>query len=142
MLRMALGEAKSVSAVTSSRADYLPSPDTMTARVEWENGVQGVISVTYASLTPKFEFDVTGTEGSVVLQRRLDGPGYRLTVNDKDGENLGFGGIDGEFLAFAAACRGEQSDCNTPDEAVKDLAFIEACLQSGKNNGAITAVKA
>jgi predicted dehydrogenase len=147
MLRMVFGDATMVSAITSSQADFLPGVDTMVAHVQWkkENGagndIQGSISVTYACTMPKFELDVTGTDGTVLLQRKLNGPGYQLSVNKGPAEEFNFGGIDAEFLGFAAACRNQQSDdINTPEEAIKDLAFVEACLESGKNNGAFTKV--
>jgi predicted dehydrogenase len=137
MLRKILGsEAKSISAITSSQADYLPSVDTMAARVEFQSGVQGSIATTYACSSMKFELEVTGTKGTLLLQRKLDGPGYRITVNENKVEEYGFGGIEAELLSFADACRqGRDADCNTPDEAMKDVMFVEACLKSGQNNG-------
>jgi predicted dehydrogenase len=137
MLRKILGsEAKFISAITSSQADYLPSVDTMAAHVEFQSGVQGSIATTYACSSMKFELEITGTKGTVLLQRKLDGPGYRITVNDNEVEEYGFGGIEGELLSFADACRrGRDVDCNTPEEAMKDLMFVEACLKSGQNNG-------
>ena len=140
MLRFVLGNAKTVSAVTSSQADYLPSVDTMVGRIECENGAIGAVSVTYACSTLKFELDVTGTDGSMVLRRRTDGPGYTVVVNGGEEESYGFGGIDGEFLAFAKACRGVEDDRNTPEEGLGDLALIEALLLSGKESGTIKAV--
>lgn len=146
MLRMVFGDATMVSAITSSNADFLPGVDTMVAHVQWGDDsntptIQGSISVTYACTTPKFELDVTGTDGTVLLQRKVNGPGYQLTVNKGAAEEFGFGGIEAEFLGFAAACRDRQEhDINTPEEAVKDLAFVEACLESGKNKGALTKV--
>jgi len=138
MLRKILGsEARSVSAVTSSRADHLPSVDTMAARVEFQSGVQGSIATTYACSSMKFELEVTGTQGTMLLQRKQDGPGYRITVNENTVEEYGFGGVEAELLSFADACRGgRDADCNSPEEAVKDLMMVEACLKSGQNNGA------
>jgi len=60
---------------------------------------------------------------------------------NKEVEEYECGGIDGEFKAFAEACsqgRGQQEKhayINTPDEALKDLAFVEACLKSGQKKG-------
>jgi predicted dehydrogenase len=139
MLRFILGPAQTVSAITSSQADYIPSVDTMAAHMTWENGVQGAVSVTYACTKMKFELEVVGTNGTLNLSRREDGPGYRLTVDTNDGtrtdEDFEFGGLDGEFLAFAAAAKQQAKDRNTPLEALLDLALVEACLLSGQNNG-------
>jgi len=73
----------------------------------------------------------------MLLQRKQDGPGYRITVNENTVEEYGFGGVEAEFGSFADACRGgRDADCNSPEEAVKDLMMVEACLKSGQNNGA------
>lgn len=139
-LRSILGvEVQTVSALTTSRADHVPSVDTMVGHVTWESGVQGAIAVTYACTSMKFELEVTGSDGVMLLQRRQDGPGYRISVNGKE-ETFGFGGIDGEFLGFANACRGLEEDRNSPEEALRDLAFVEALLDSGKENGAFKTV--
>ena len=55
-------------------------------------------------------------------------------------EDFGFGGIPAEFLAFNTACQGIGFDRNSPEEATRDIAFIEACLLSGRNAGAVTEV--
>jgi len=132
-LRLVLGSPKSVSATTSSQADYLPGVDTMVAQVQWLHDAMGVILVSYAAQKLKFELEVTGTKGTVTLQR--SGSGYKLLVNNEDEQEFGLSGIEAEFLAFAQACRGKRRDSNTPLEALKDLEFVEACLQSGKDGG-------
>jgi predicted dehydrogenase len=145
MLRVMFGDAKSVSAITSSKSDYIPGVDTMSANVSWDNDLHGDISVTYFCKQMKFELEVMGSEGSMIFARKTDGPGYHLKVLKNDGEcieeDFGFGGLEGEFFAFAAACKNEGSDQNTPSEARKDLAFVEACLLSGKSNGEKTNVE-
>lgn len=141
MLRTVLGGkkgAKVISAITSSRAEHIPSADTMAATVEWENGIQGTISCTYACSYLKYELEVIGTEGSVILQRKLDGPGYNLIVNNNEVQEFGFGGLDAEFWSFAEACENSsRKEChrNSPEEAMMDLALVEACLDSGKEDG-------
>ena len=146
MLRTVIGsevQVQQVSATTSSRADHIPSVDTMASRVLWENGIEGVISLSFACTFVKFELEITGTEGYVLLQRKLDGPpGYNVTVNGQDIEEFGFSGIENEFEAFAKACQEKDPtiDCNTPLEALKDLEIVEACLESGKGGGSIVTV--
>eukprot|EP00978_Attheya_sp_CCMP212_P012007 scaffold29773_cov51-Attheya_sp.AAC.3 len=50
-------------------------------------------------------------------------------------DNMGFEVSRVDLLSFADACRrGRDADCNTPEEAMKDLMFVEACLKSGQNN--------
>lgn len=77
-----------------------------------------------------------------------------MTVQTEDGTeetNYSFSGIENEVLAFGKACYTSQQSqeeaqqlfdihYNTPDEAVKDLRFVEACLLSGKKNGELLQV--
>uniref|UniRef100_A0A7S1ZI66 Gfo/Idh/MocA-like oxidoreductase C-terminal domain-containing protein n=1 Tax=Ditylum brightwellii TaxID=49249 RepID=A0A7S1ZI66_9STRA len=111
--------------------------------------LSGSISATYACTHMKFELEVIGTHGTLHLSRNVDKPGYHLKVDSvKEGkssssweEDFGFGGIELEFLGFAAHCQQLENDCNTPLEALKDLAFVEACLESGKKNGDFVILK-
>ncbi len=57
----------------------------------------------------------------------------RATTSSMDKWNIPFGGVEAKILGFAAACRSRHyKDRNTPKEALCDLAFVEACLESGK----------
>ena len=140
MLRTVLGaEATVVSSVTSSRTTSA-SVDTMAASVELKTGVQGTISVAYACSSFKYELEVVGTNGSVVLQRRGDDQGFDLVINENDAkeerkeefQNFVFFGLDAEFLSFAKACKRRRSNQklhrNTPEEAMMDLALVETLL--------------
>jgi len=150
------GAPTKVSAMTSSHAHHIPSVDTMVANAVFQNNtdvVQGSISLSFAASSTfvKLELEVTGTEGYVVLQRKTsneDGPpGYYVTVNGQTKEEFGYAGIEHEFEAFGKACRQKDEetttsndipvDWNSPLEALKDLAFVEACLESGKNGGQV-----
>lgn len=140
MLRFIVGDPKSVSAITASNADYLPGVDSMSANASWENDLHGSISVTYFCKTMKFELEIIGSSGSMTLSRKTNGPGYLIHVCNNNGdeimEDFGFGGLEGEFLAFVSSCKSNRrADYNTPMEALKDLALVETCLESGKNNG-------
>jgi predicted dehydrogenase len=139
MLRGLFGTPISVSAQTSSRTKHIPSIDTMTAQVTWPEDVQGTISLTYASTQHQFELEVIGSEGRMVLQRKTDGPGYTLDVetsNSKYKHDIPFGGLETEMMAFLESVQ-HNSDArrNTPSEALADLQLVEACLDSGKQNG-------
>jgi predicted dehydrogenase len=139
MLRGLFGTPVSVSAQTSSRTKHIPSIDTMTAQVTWPEDVQGTISLTYASTQHQFELEVIGSEGRMVLQRKTDGPGYALhveTSNSKYKHDIPFGGMETEMMAFLESVQ-YNSDArrNTPSEALADLQLVEACLDSGKQNG-------
>jgi predicted dehydrogenase len=144
-LRWILGEAQNVSAVTTSRADHIPGVDTMTAHATLGATIQGTMSVTYACVGGMvLELEVVGSQGSVQLQR--SGPGYKVILDVTGGSspdewNIPFGGVEAEIVGFAAACRSRHyKDRNTPKEALLDLAFVEACLGSGKQGGAVVQV--
>lgn len=136
-----------VSAVTSHRASHLPAPDTLTGHITWGGnntnvGVQATISASYASDTFKYEFEITGTQGTVLLRRSTSQPGYDLIITKGMGkatqiteEFIEFQGLPNEFLGFAAACSGKSKDINTPLEAFEDVRLVQALLESGKCGG-------
>jgi predicted dehydrogenase len=111
----------------------------------------GVMAVTYSCQSLRYELEIVGSDGEATLSRRLDGQhGWKVTVRSKGGtENVthyGFAGIEEEILAFAAEAgrlqqfapdNGTTADPhrNTPEEAIADLRFVEACLESGKKGG-------
>ena len=104
--------------------------------------------MTYACAVPFFEFEITGTEGSVVLQRQnLDSgsPGYQISdmIPSQQTMQSQFecGCLDREFIAFAKSFQqlrdpnfklNDIVDINTPQEALEDLVFVESCLESGR----------
>eukprot|EP00980_Cylindrotheca_fusiformis_P013119 scaffold3296_cov112-Cylindrotheca_fusiformis.AAC.6 len=142
MLRGLFGNAVSVSAHTSSRTKHIPSVDTMTAQVTWPDDVQGTMSVTYASTEHHFELEAIGTEGRMVLRRKPDGPGYTLDVktsNSNYKHDIPFGELETEMMAFLEMVQfnnHENTVCSTtPLEAMADLQLVDACLESGKQNG-------
>jgi len=130
-----------VSALLSSRAEHIPGMDTMAANVQFENGMIGTVLVTYAGKVGRFELEISGTEGCVKLYRRF-GQSFGYTVVDVEGNKVdyAFGGIEAEFLRFAGACRNMGEDINTPEEALRDISLVEACLESGKAGGEMRAV--
>lgn len=134
-LRMLVGDAVEVSAQTQSLAEYLPGQDTMVARVQWPQQTLGVVSVTYACQTLKFELEVTGTKQRVILRRGE--PGWQVvTIGETERvEEFSFSGIEGEYEAFGRAILDKREDRNTPQEALRDLAFVEACMKSAQQNG-------
>jgi predicted dehydrogenase len=138
MLRGLFGTPISVSAHTSSRTKHIPSIDTMTAQVTWADDIQGTVSLTYASTQHEFELEVIGSEGRMVLSRDEKGAGYRLFVENSGTryhQDIPFGGLEGEMLAFSDSIQYAAPRFNTPRDALSDLELVEACLESGKLNG-------
>ena len=128
--------------MTSHRTDHLTGPDTMVGHMTWDSGLQGTVSASNASDTFKYEFEITGLGGTVLLQRSTSQPGYNLSAATGLGKAMeatnkffGFEGLENEFLAFAEACRGGSPDKNSPVEALSDIRLVEGLLESGKQGG-------
>eukprot|EP00658_Telonema_sp_P-2_P010004 TRINITY_DN13743_c0_g1_i2.p1 TRINITY_DN13743_c0_g1~~TRINITY_DN13743_c0_g1_i2.p1 ORF type:complete len:220 (-),score=49.38 TRINITY_DN13743_c0_g1_i2:213-872(-) len=156
-MRMLAGsDPVAVTASTSHRAPHLPGPDTLAAVVWFESGVQGVVNISFAVPNRKFELSITGTAGKVQVVRGVDGEGrhgyavhhatYEPEADIKAIESTSvvhpFAGVPSEFAAFATAVAAEPEeranvDANGAEEALMDLAFIEACIQSGDNGGQV-----
>ncbi|CAJ1965545.1 unnamed protein product [Cylindrotheca closterium] len=157
MLQRLFGSPLCVSAHTSSQTPHIPSLDTMTAQVTWDREIQGTVSVTYASTQNEFELEVIGSQGRMVLKRLYEGnPSngnsaggsggsgngfYRLSVenaSDRYHQDIPFGGLDSDILAFSDSIQygNHVPRFNTPQDALQDLELVDACLESGKLNGA------
>ena len=156
-------EATQVTAVTTSTTDHIPSIDTMSATITFANNserdetndshLHGTVSLSFACPYVKYELEVVGDKGSILLQRKtkVGDSGYIVIVLDENGQELSkeefsYGGIEREFVAFADACQTRRAvasvdrvedfgDWNTPMEAMKDIELVEACLKSGLANG-------
>ncbi|KAL3928485.1 MAG: hypothetical protein SGBAC_012630, partial [Bacillariaceae sp.] len=166
MLKRLFGSPLCVSAHTSSQTPHIPSLDTMTAQVTWDQEIQGTVSVTYASTQNEFELEVIGSQGRMVLKRLFDGSPsnhaspnngagssnnnmnnnsgggfYRLFVENASARyhhDIPFGGLDSDILAFSDSIHygNNVPRFNTPQDALQDLELVDACLESGKLNGA------
>ena len=133
-LRLILGDFDQVSSVVSSRAKHIPGWDTLTAHVTWKSGVHGTIALTHAAAHIQWKLQIMGPSYYILLER--DGPGYKLKYDDVNSSSVTFfpfKGTEAQFTAFAGACHSESHsrDINTPAEALKDLEFVYACLESG-----------
>jgi predicted dehydrogenase len=128
-LRLILGEITQVSATARQNSPDLPPADTIAATLNFANGVTGAYLATYAIGAPwPPQLYIGGTEGALRLQRRE----IELTREGKTEriETTGFDGVEKELLAFAASIRTNAPHRNTPEEAMRDLAVMEAILDS------------
>lgn len=124
-LRMLVGEVQEVSAVVKQIRADLPPADTMTATLEFENGAVGSFSATYAAGTwMKSPIVIVGTKAILRVSREI------LEINGSEIPITGFLGTERQFVAFADAIQLGQSHLNSPEEAWRDLAVIEAILES------------
>ncbi len=131
-LRMVLGEVAEVSAQMAQQREDLPPADTLAASLRFDTGALAAYSVTYAGGAPWYgPLQVVGELGALRLLR--DGV-VELTRKGKT-ELLtvpGGNGVRGEFAAFADAVQYDMPHHNTPEQAVQDVALVEAMLRSSE----------
>ncbi len=135
-LRLILGEIASVSAkVVSTRAD-LPPVDTLSAALHFDNGAVGSYLASFAVGAP---FDqhlhIVGDKGAL----RMDRNWVEVTVGaDTMRYNVaGSQGVRRELAAFAAEIRGEAMGINTPQQALQDVAIMEAFFRSSESGQSV-----
>ncbi|MBN2471582.1 MAG: Gfo/Idh/MocA family oxidoreductase [Anaerolineae bacterium] len=137
-LRLVLGEVAAVCAQVVQRREDLPPADTLAASLQLESGALVAYSVTYAGGAPWYgPLQVVGERGALRLLR--DG-GVEVTIDGKT-EVLtvpGSGGVRGEFAAFADAVQRGAAHRNTPEQAVQDVALVEAMLHSSATGQRVT----
>jgi predicted dehydrogenase len=129
-LRLIMGEIESVAAhVTQVSPDLLPA-DTLTASLRFANGAVGSFLITFGAATPwGAPLTVVGERGSLRVERG------RIELAALDGsvqvtECAKLNGVDRELAAFADAVQFGTGHHNTPEEGLRDMAVIEAMLQS------------
>jgi len=130
-LRLILGEIASVSAVTTQMRPDLPPADTLNAALEFDSGLTGTYSVTYAHGAPwPSALYVVCERGALRVQ-----PG-EVEITAEDGvcrvERANYVGVERELAAFATAIREGTSHDNTPEAGLQDVAVIEAMLRSAE----------
>ena len=131
-LRTLLGEIESVCARTASHRPDLPPADTMSVALRFASGVVGTYLITYAagSRLGDDAVHIGGTEGSLRVSR-----GELVLQRGDDCERQEFSAfisVREELAAFAAAVRDGAAHRNSPQEALQDLAVVEAMLKSAQ----------
>ncbi|KAF7121007.1 hypothetical protein RHSIM_Rhsim13G0225400 [Rhododendron simsii] len=149
-LRMLVGcEIKTVSAFTSHVDLTLPPPDNISSAFQLENGCSGVFVMVVF-------WRIVGVKGTVQLERgNRDGKhGYMVSLYTSDGQSkctfYPFSGVTEEFKAFindfsqATLKKGKNFEpeprCSFV-EGARDVAVLEAMLESGMREGALVQVK-
>ncbi|MGL4651302.1 MAG: Gfo/Idh/MocA family protein [Caldilineaceae bacterium] len=140
VLRMLLGEVESVQARVRQVKTELPPSDTMSATLRFASGALASYTVTYAapfhSVSP---LEVMGSAGRL----RVDRDQLQVTRGDESTHEprAGRDGVLAELAAFVAAALDGAPHDNSPEQALADVAVIEAMLrsaQSGRAEGAAT----
>lgn len=156
-LRMLVGcEVASVSAMTSHVDMTLPPPDTISSLFQLENGCSGVFVMLVSSKSPKIIWRVVGLTGTVQVERgNKDGQhGYVVTLFNSNKETKSsfypFSGVTEELKAFlsdismATLQKGSKIEgearCSYV-EGARDVAVLDAMLESGMKQGAFVKVK-
>ncbi|XP_020692040.1 uncharacterized protein LOC110106459 [Dendrobium catenatum] len=157
-LRMLVGcEIATVSAIARHVDTNLPPPDNLCSLFQLENGCAGVFVMAVSSPSPKIYWRVDGTKGTLQIERGIENGrhGYTVLFNTTDGlcERAfhPFSGVHEELKAFVhdikqatnkyTTTRPEAEPRSSYLEGVRDVAVLEAMLESSSKNGALTHVK-
>ncbi|KAL3850081.1 hypothetical protein ACJIZ3_011963 [Penstemon smallii] len=155
-LRMLVGDITSVSALTSHVDTTLPPPDHISSTIQMENGSSGVFVMVVSSRSPKVLWRVVGLNGTLQVERgSKDGKqGYTIILFTADGQNKSwfypFSGVTEELKTFfsdisQANLKKDQGYEVEPRmsflEGARDVAVLDAMLESGKSRGASVQVK-
>ena len=131
-LRLLLGEIESVCALTAAHRPDLPPADTMSAALRFASGVVGTYLNTYAagSTLGSDAVHIGGSEGSLRVSR-----GELVLQSGEACERQQFNmfiSVREELAAFMAAVRDGVGHRNSPQQALQDLAVVEAMLRSAQ----------
>ncbi|KAL6204069.1 hypothetical protein ACLB2K_021338 [Fragaria x ananassa] len=156
-LRMLAGcEIVSVSATTSHVDKTLPPPDNISSLFQLENGCSGIFVMVVSSRSPKIVWRFVGLKGTLEVERgNQDGRhGYVVIFYSADGQRktsfYPFSGVTEEFIAFindikqATLKKGAGYEAEPRMsflEGARDVAVLEAMLESGGKQGAPVLVK-
>jgi predicted dehydrogenase len=134
VLRLILGEVDEVYATGEQLRPDLPPLDTICAVLRFDSGVVGSYSMTVAMQPPwDRSLSIVGREGSLQVERWEvvveHGGKARSMPMAREGD---VPAIEAELAAFAAAIRHGAAYGNSPQEALQDVAVVEAMLQSAR----------
>ncbi|KAH7313847.1 hypothetical protein B0I35DRAFT_279392 [Stachybotrys elegans] len=127
----------SVTALTHLSQPHLPPIDTVMAVVRTRSGAVGTYQQSSGSLAGAFEWDVAYERGRVQVK------GQTVTVTPEGGEETvkqfeRTSGVAEEVAAWAeAVAAGKPDPLQSPEEALRDLEFLEKMFRSGEQDGAL-----
>ncbi len=128
--RQIVGEIVAVSAQARLMHPDLPPTDTLSAVLEFESGIIGHYTVTYAAGAPFPGYlTVVGETGALRCisgHLEVSENGKMIDIPVESGRD-----VINEMAAFADALRDGKPHNNPPLEALRDVAVIEALLHSG-----------
>jgi len=134
-LRLVLGEVVSVVSMVDQVAPDLPPADTMTAILRCGSGAICSLQVSYAVDTPwGTPLTIVGTEGSLRVDRGFVEIAH-LGAEVVRSEWGKLHGVQRELAAFIDAIQHSAPHRNSPTEALRDLAVVEAMLAAATQPG-------
>jgi predicted dehydrogenase len=133
VLRLILGEVFEVNCFAVQNFDYLGDIDTITLNLKLENGTVGNYSVLYGSPVARNQLEVVGTDGAVSISKEMS----TIDITGRDPEHMIVDiseGFEEEFRDFHAVLKGQENRFGSVQEAIRDLAVIEAGLISARES--------
>lgn len=154
IIRLVLGDAKRISSTVTQVHEHLPPADSAFAWVELESGVRGLVSISFAmssqATTCPPTLTIYGSAGLMKVTRsdlvvqvcvlcyvchycQGTDPAQAFTMPTE----FEIGPIRDEIAAFVSSLQRGEPDCNTPSEALRDVCFVQAILESASTGNAI-----
>ncbi|WVZ63634.1 hypothetical protein U9M48_013249 [Paspalum notatum var. saurae] len=154
-LRMLVGvEITSVSSISRHVDMSLPPPDNICSLFQLENGCAGVFVFAVNSRSPKILWRVDGTKGTIQVERGVDSGkhGYQVLFAGESGQCQNtfypFCGVNEELKMFVHDMLDASEDGDHKAdprssyvEGARDVAVLEAMLESSAKQGAPVQVK-
>ncbi len=136
-IRQILGEVDSVTAMVTQAKDDLPPADTLVATLRMKSGALGTYTVTYAATGQMPDMlDIVCAKGSMRVNREVlkavHGEEQIMPVPQKPD------GVSEEYRALALTLNGGSAHINTPEQALQDVAVLEAMLESARTGAMVT----
>ena len=133
---------KIASAFTAQLQEHLPPVDTLNATIQLSNGCSGTLSISFGTTDTGSEYLVACENGSVHVSRGK----VTVTKVGKEAEVKEFNdegnGVNQEIKAWAESLeKGARNEMQSPEEALRDLQVLEACLRSGEQGGKPVEIK-
>lgn len=131
-----------ISAFTAQLQEHLPPIDTLNATVQLKNGASGTLTISFGTtFKGPGEYAVACENGTVTVSK-----GKVVLTQDGNEHVHEFpeegNGVKQEVAAWARSLvDGQANPAQSPEEALKDLEIIEACIQSGEKGGAPVELK-
>jgi predicted dehydrogenase len=138
-IRTLMGEVAALSAFTAQVYPDMPPAETLMSSLRFDNGAVGSYNVTYANGSPYDNgITVLGDKGSFKV--RLDVLDTSGIPEIADGAPMKFtdDGIYLELADFANAIQNGKTPISTPEQAVQDVAIIEAMFRAAESGKVVT----